>query len=170
MTTTVEKETSATETLHPGIFIPSFGPALELAAVEIECAEGHALHERFWNAAANPAGRSSLMLDYKDAVADHIAHWGAQCNPSVAARMALMYAARQPEADDGPPPGWHWPVCDDCLNIAHDHGVTGCVAQASFMQEIGGVLADHACEMALEPQDRGRDQCDCGCQDARRGI
>ena len=164
MTTTAEKEEKTLETMYPGIFIPGFGQALELAAVEIEAQEGAAVHERFWNAAANPEGRSSLLLDYSSAIGDHIAHWGAQHNAPVASRLAAAYLARQQECDDNPPPGWHWPVCDDCLMVAHDQGITGCVPQAAFMQEFGAEGPDHLCEMSLGTEDRGRTQCDCGCR------
>lgn len=164
MTTPAELQTPTTEDLHPGIYIPSLGPALELAAARIQDEEGHDAHERFWNSAADPAGREELAQDYRQAVADHIAHWGAQANPSVAERLALMFMARTPAPDDGPPPGWHWPVCDDCLDPAYDRGITGAVAQAAFMQEFGAELPDHLCEMALSPEDRDRDSCDCGCQ------
>ena len=77
-------------------------------------------------------------------MADHIAHWGATANTTVAQRLANIHAVRQsllePEASTEPPPGWTWPVCDDCLNIGHDAGVNGCVEQARFMEQIGAEL------------------------------
>ena len=154
--------------LYPNIFIPSFHQAVELAAVCLEKTDGTAAHERFWENAGDPADRTKLQDDYRQAVADHIACWGATADTTVAQRLANIYAVRieteQPPVSTEPPPGWTWPVCDDCLTAAHDHGVTGYVEQARFMEELGAELPDHICEMALDPEDRGRDHCSCGCR------
>ena len=173
MTATAQTQAPADQLqqMYPDVFIPSFHQALELAAVCLEKTDGDAAHELFWEQAANPAGKTALQEDYRQAVADHIASWGATANTTVAQRLANIYAIRiettQPQPSGEPPPGWTWPVCDDCLNIAHDSGINGCVEQARFMEQIGAELPDHLCEMALDPADRGRDSCTCGCQTVR---
>lgn len=164
--TTTDRATTITDLqeLYPGIAIPSFGQALELAAVELELNQGPKAHESFWNATADPEARNVMLTDYNQAVADHIAHWGAHSNTPVAERLALIFLAKQPENPDDPPPGWNWPVCDDCLDVAYGHNIRGFVEQADFMQTIGAELPDHLCEMALDPEDRGRNHCACACQ------
>ena len=164
MTSTAKTAAPSTEGLHPGINIPSFAQALELAAVELERTDGNAVHEAFWQMAGDASGREDLRLLYQQAVADLTAHWGAEHNTPVPTRLANAYAATLPEVRQDPPPGWHWPVCDDCLTSAHDNGVTGYVQQASFMQEFGADLPDHTCEMSLDRPDRDRESCSCGCR------
>ena len=38
------------------------------------------------------------------------------------------------------------------------------------MQEFEAELPDHLCEMALDPEDRARYNCDCGRQDYRKNL
>ena len=170
MTTTAETATPQQDPelqrLYPGVFLPSYWQALELAAVELERQSGTAAAERLWSMNAEPGQQHPLHQDYGQAVADHLAHWGAENNPSVAARMALTFSVREldEDGDEGPPAGWNWPVCDDCTLVAYDLGQRTAVQQAAFMQEFGEELPDHLCEMALDPEDRGRNSCACGCQ------
>ena len=162
MTTTTQNQTMPTEA--PCMFIPSFHQALELAAVHIEKTHGNAAHERFWETAGDPAGREEMRSDYAAAASEHIADWGDNGNRPVAQRLAETYAEKHPDTAPEIPANWSWPVCDDCLTSAYDAGITGCVEQARFMEQIGAEMPDHLCEMSLDPEDRGRQDCSCGCR------
>ena len=71
----------------------------------------------------NPNKKQLIQEDYRQATADHLAHWGAKSNTPIAERMANYFASRelQPQEID-PPAGWDWPVCDDCTLVAYDLG------------------------------------------------
>ena len=162
--TTTQQEDTDRQTLYPGVFIPTYGQALELTAVELERQSGREAAEELWNMSADPEEKLLVRQDYNQAVADHLAHWGTEGNSPVAQRMALLSQVRQEDQDDKLPPGWTWPVCDDCTMMAYDMGQKTAIRQAAFMQEFGRELPDHLCEMALSPEDRGRDSCGCGCR------
>ena len=161
-----QQEDTDLQRMYPRVFIPTFGQALELTAVELENRGGKKAAERLWNMSTDPEGKHLVRQNYDQAVADHLAHWGAQGNPPVAERMALLSQVRQEDEDERLPPGWTWPVCDDCTMMAYDMGQKTAVQQAAFMQEFGRELPDHLCEMALSAEDRGRDSCSCGCQES----
>ena len=54
-------------------------------------------------------------------------------------------------------------VCDDCLNVAYDHGVQGYHAQADVMREVGAEVEDHLCG---EVETDGDIKCGCGCRNS----
>ena len=149
---------------HP---TPTFQQMLELAAVELERRHGTGAPEELWNMNADAQGRALLHQDYDQAVADHLQHQDGGHNPPVAERMALLFELRQADDPERIPPGWSWPVCDDCTTVAYDMGQTSAIAQAAFMQEFGLDVHDHLCEMALPPEDQGRESCACGCQNRK---
>lgn len=165
-TATPPQQDSDLQRLYPGVFLPSYWQALELAAVELERQSGAAAAERLWNMNTEAEQQHLLHEEYGQAVAEHLAHWGAENNAPVAERLALIFSVRELDEEDDVnlPAGWNWPVCDDCTLIAYDLGQRTAVQQAAFMQDFGKELPDHLCEMALGPEDRGRNSCACGCQ------
>ena len=53
------------------------------------------------------------------------------------------------------------PVCDSCIDVAYDEGITGYAMQAFTMMELGADLADHCCAAKDEPD--LWPQCACAC-------
>ena len=49
-------------------------------------------------------------------------------------------------------------VCETCLDIAEENGLTDRISQEQAMIDIGSMVQDHICE-SLESEER----CDCDC-------
>ena len=59
-------------------------------------------------------------------------------------------------------------VCDSCLDVAHDNGVSGRAQQALAMAELGLEMEDHLCDAREHPNVCPK--CECACNGRRSEL